>query len=185
MDSNPMLRFLTGSWWVLVLRGVVAILFAVCAFVWPGLTISALVILFGAFALVDGVFAVVTGVRARWWSVLIFGLLGIAVGVLTFLRPNVTALALLLTIGVWAIVRGVLEIAAAIQLRKVMSNGWLILSGLVSLLFGVLVVAVPRAGALSLLWAIAIYLFFIGVLTIALAFQLRSWARRVATHSPD
>jgi uncharacterized membrane protein HdeD (DUF308 family) len=104
----------------------------------------------GRIAFVDGIGAVVAGIQARWWSVAIFGLLGIAVGGYTLFGPDITALALLFVIAAWAIARGSLEIAAAIVLRKELSNEWLlIVSGVVSIMFGALVAAFPGAGALS------------------------------------
>jgi uncharacterized membrane protein HdeD (DUF308 family) len=170
----------TRYWWLLVLRGVLAVLFAILAWVWPGLTLAALVILFGAYALVDGIFAVVAalqrmGKQERWWAMLIEGLLGIAAGIVTFLWPGITALALVAIIGAWAVVTGVLEIVAAIQLRQAIDNEWLLgISGLLSVVFGLLLLIFPGAGALSLVWIIAGYAFVFGILLIALGFRMRS-----------
>jgi uncharacterized membrane protein HdeD (DUF308 family) len=168
-------------WWLLVLRGVLAVLFGILAWLWPGLTLTALVILFGAYAFVDGLFAVGAalqriGKQERWWAMLIEGLLGIAVGIVTFFWPGITALALVAIIGAWAVVTGVLEIVAAIQLRQEIDNEWLLgISGLLSVIFGVLVLVFPGAGALSLVWIIAAYAFAFGILFIALGFRMRSW----------
>jgi uncharacterized membrane protein HdeD (DUF308 family) len=179
MNPNPLLQMVASSWWVLALRGALAVFFALGAFLWPGLTLLVLVVLWGAFALMDGLMAVVVGARMRWWSILIFGLVGVAAGVLTFLRPGITALALISLIGAWAIIRGVFEVAAAIRLRKEISNEWLlILSGLASFVFGVLVLLFPGAGALSLVWLIGIYALLIGILLFTLAFRLRGLGQR-------
>lgn len=177
MADLPILRVVASNWWTLALRGVAAVLFAVCAFLWPGLTLGVLVILWGVFALVDGIMALVAGMQAHWWSIVVFGLLGTVAGVYTLFRPAITALALLFVIAIWAIARGVLEIAAAIALRKELSNEWLmILSGLVSIVFGVMVAAFPGAGALSIVWLIGVQALVVGILLLALAFRLRGLA---------
>src|SRR5262245_7702154 len=118
---------LARNWWLVVLRGVLAVLFGLTAFVWPGVTCLVLVLFFGAYAFVDGVFAVITGLvrfgeSSRWWIFLLEGLVGIAVGVVTFLWPGITSLALIYLVAAWAIVTGVLEIGAAIRLRREISN---------------------------------------------------------------
>jgi uncharacterized membrane protein HdeD (DUF308 family) len=178
-----MLLVLARNWWMLALRGLVAVLFGLVAIVWPGLTLTALVLLFGAYALVDGVFAVVSALRtasrqSRWWMLLIEGVIGIVIGVVTFLWPDITALALLYLIAAWAIVTGVFEILAAIRLRREITGEWLLaLSGIASVLFGLLLVILPGAGALAVVWLIGIYALIFGVLLIVLAFRLRSWGR--------
>jgi uncharacterized membrane protein HdeD (DUF308 family) len=172
------------------LRGVLAILFAFLAFLWPGLAVGAFVILFGAYALVDGVLAVVAalqriGRQERWWALLIEGLLGIGAGIVTFLWPGITALLLLTFIGVWAIFTGVLEIAAAIELRKQIENEWMLgIGGALSVLFGLLVIIFPGAGAISLVWLIASYAFLFGILLIALGVRLRDRQHRAGTTAP-
>ena len=184
---TTMLATLARNWWVFVLRGVLAILFGIAAWVWPGLTLTALVYLFGAYALVDGVFAVVAGIASRgenrrWWGELLVGVAGIVLGILTFVWPGVTALALLYLIAAWALVTGVFEIVAAIQLRAVIENEWLLgLGGLASVLFGVLLIVFPGAGALGLLWLIGAYAVLFGVLVIALGLRLRGMREDVAT----
>ena len=172
------------NWWLLVLRGALAVIFAILAFLWPGLAIEALVLLFGAFALVDGVFAVVAslqriGKQERWWAMLLEGLLSIAAGIVAFVWPGITVFVLLTIIGFWAIFTGVMEVIAAIQLRQVIENEWLLgLTGVLSIVFGLLVIIFPGAGALSLIWLIASYAFVIGILFIVLGFKLRSWQPR-------
>ncbi len=174
-----MLRTLTHYWWMILLRGILAILFGIAAFIWPGLTIEVLVLLFGAYALVDGIVAVIVGIQQygatkRWWAVLLEGIAGIALGVLTLLWPGTTATVLLYFIAAWAIVTGVLEIAAAIGLRKVIQGEWMmILAGAASVLFGVLLILQPAAGAVAIVWLIGAYAIVFGVLLSGLALQLR------------
>jgi uncharacterized membrane protein HdeD (DUF308 family) len=178
--DRPMLRALARRWWVLLLRGIAAILFGVLAFAWPGLTLLTLVLLYGAFALVDGVLSLIAAFTGgakpfpTWWLVVV-GLLGIAAGVVTFLWPGITAILLVVFIGAWALVHGIFEIIGAIQLRKEIDNEWmLILGGVLSVLFGVVVLIAPGAGALGLVWAIAAYSILFGITFVALALRLRS-----------
>jgi uncharacterized membrane protein HdeD (DUF308 family) len=179
VTDGSMLTDILTRWWIPAARGVVAILFGIGAWLWPGLTLGILVTLFGAFALVDGLLAAINGVRSRWWSMLALGLVGIAAGVFTFFFPRITTLILLYTIAVWAIGRGVMEIVAAIRLRKEMTGeSLLMLAGLASVVFGGLVLAFPRAGALSLVWVIGGYSLVIGVLSIGLALKMRREAGR-------
>ena len=174
---------LARNWWALVLRGVAAIAFGILAFVWPGLTVVALVILFGAFALVDGAFAVVAAWRAAerrrpWWPMALEGLAGVALGILAFVWPGVTAFALLYLIAAWAIVTGIFEIVAAVRLRKVIRGELLLaLTGVASVAFGVLVVVFPGTGAVAVVWAIAAYAVLFGALLVALGLRLRRLAR--------
>ncbi len=171
---------LTQNWWMVVLRGVLAILFGVAAFVWPGITWFSLVILFGAYAIFDGVIAVVTGLRQakdspRWWVFLLEGLVSIGAGVAAFLWPGVTAYVLVIVIAAWAVITGILEIAAAIRLRHEITNEWMLgLGGLLSVVLGVLLFLRPVAGGLALVWMIGAYALIFGVLLIALGFRLRT-----------
>lgn len=175
-----MFAVMTRNWWALALRGLVAVLFAVAAFLWPGITLWALVTLFGAYALVDGIFALVSAFsrdtdRRRWWALLLEGIVGIGVGVVTFIWPGLTAFGLLYLIAFWAIVTGVFEVITAIRLRHEITNEWLMaLIGVLSIAFGILLAVFPMAGALSVVWLIGAYAFAAGVLMIALAFKLRS-----------
>lgn len=174
---------LARNWWALVLRGAAAIAFGILAFVWPGLTVVALVILFGAFALVDGAFALVAAWRAAerrrpWWPMALEGLAGVALGILAFVWPGVTAFALLYLIAAWAILTGIFEIVAAVRLRKVIRGELLLaLTGVASLAFGVLVVVFPGTGAVAVVWAIAAYAVVFGALLVALGLRLRRLAR--------
>jgi uncharacterized membrane protein HdeD (DUF308 family) len=179
LPDRPMLHALAKCWWVLLLRGIAAIAFGVLAFIWPGLTLVTLVLLYGAFALVDGVLSLVAAFSGgakpvpTWWLVVV-GLIGIAAGVVTFLWPGVTAILLVLFIGAWALVHGIFEIIGAIQLRKEIDNEWmLILGGLLSVLFGAVVLIAPGAGALGLVWVIAAYSIVFGILFVALSLRLR------------
>jgi uncharacterized membrane protein HdeD (DUF308 family) len=175
----PLFNALTKRWWLLLLRGIAAIVFGILAFLWPGITLLTLVVLYGAFALVDGVLSLAAAFGGhnqtipKWWLVLT-GILGIAAGLITFFWPVITALVLILFIGAWALVRGIFEIVAAIQLRKQIEGEWmLILAGVFSILFGLGVLIFPGAGALALIWAIAIYAIAVGIVMIILSLRLR------------
>jgi uncharacterized membrane protein HdeD (DUF308 family) len=167
-------------WWLMAIRGLLAVLFGLAAIVWPRLTLFVLVILFGAYALVDGVVAVIVSFQERksvrqWWVVLLGGIAGIIVGVLTFVWPAITALVLLYLIAAWAIVTGILEIAAAFSRRLPIAHEWtLVLAGILSVLFGVLLAILPGVGLLSLVWLIGIYALAFGVVLIIRAFQFRT-----------
>lgn len=185
-----MLNIYTGSWWALLLRGIAGVVFGVLAFVWPRITLTALVFLWGAYAFVDGAFAMIAGVRSygesrRWWVLLIEGVLGLAAGVIAFMIPGITALVLLLLIAAWAIVTGIFEIVAAIQLRKYIRGEWLlILAGIASIIFGALLFFNPTAGALAVVWLIGAYAIVFGVLLIALSLRLHGMMRSPDQMSP-
>src|SRR3954462_11901278 len=176
--GSPLVQALARYWWLLLLRGIAAIVFGVLSFAWPGITLVTLVLFWGAFALVDGVLALANAfmggnMRHRWWLALV-GLAGIAVGILTFAWPGVTALVLLVFIAIWAIVLGVFQIIGAIRLRKEIDNEWTLgLSGAVSVLFGVIMLIAPGAGALGLIWAIGSFAVVFGVLMVMAAFKLK------------
>lgn len=176
-----LLHALAKNWWLLLLRGIAAIVFGVLAFAWPGLTLLTLILLYGAFALTDGVIAIIAAITGgapggRWWLALV-GVLGIAVGVLTFMLPGMTALILLFTMAGWAVAIGVLQIVGAIRLRKEIDNEWfLILSGAISVVFGLAVMLNPGAGALALVWVIGAYAIIAGALYIGLALRLKKHA---------
>src|SRR5262245_31030988 len=161
LPGRPVLHALAKCWWLLLLRGIAAVLFGLLAFIWPGLTLVTLVLLYGAFALVDGVISLVaaftgsTKAGSTWWLVVV-GLLGIAAGIVTFAWPGITAILLVLFIGAWALVHGIFEIIGAIKLRKEIDNEWMLILG-GAVLFGLIVLIAPGAGALGLIWAIASY----------------------------
>ena len=181
-----MLGDLGRNWGWVALRGVVAVLFGIFAFVWPGKTLAAVVLVFGAFALADGILSLIAAFKVRdqgkpFWSLVIVGLLGIAAGAATFFWPGMTALVLVTFIGAWALVMGIFEIVAAIRLRKEIEGEWLMgLSGLLSVLFGLFVLFQPGAGALALIWVIGGYALFFGCLLIVLAFKLKGHGGRAA-----
>lgn len=180
----------TSSWWALVLRGLAAIAFGILAFLWPHITVTALVFLWGAYALVDGVFAIAAGIKSyekskRWWVLLLEGLLSVAAGVLAFVIPGITALVLLLMIAAWAIVTGGFEIGAAIQLRKYITGEWLLaLAGAASVLFGLALMINPNAGAIAVVWLIGAYAVLFGLLLIVLGFKLKGLVSRSHPISP-
>jgi uncharacterized membrane protein HdeD (DUF308 family) len=178
-------KLLAATWWVLLLRGILAILFGVAAYAWPGMTLATLVLFFAAFVLVDGVFDVFAAFAGRkenenWWVLLIEGLLGIAFGAITWMRPDITTMVLLLFIAFWAMATGILRIIMALRLRKeIEGEWWLVLSGLASVLFGLVVMARPGAGAIAMLWLIAAWAVVVGVFLVILAFQARSFGKRL------
>lgn len=175
-----MLNVLSRYWWVLALRGVIAIIFAILVFLSPGIALVTLVLFFGAYALVDGVLTVIASLRDRdsnrhWWVLLLEGVVGIIAGILTFIWPGITSLVLLYMVAAWAILTGIFEIISAIRLREEIEGElWLGLSGLASLVFGVLLVVIPApAGLLTLVWLVGIYALVFGVIMIILAFRVR------------
>ena len=176
--GSTLVHALAKNRWMLLLRGIAAIIFGVLAFAWPGLTLLTLIMIYGAYVLVDGVLAIAAAIAggaptSRWWLAIV-GLFGIAAGLLTLLMPGLTAIVLLYFIAFWAIGTGVFQIIGAIRLRKEIDNEWLlILSGIFSVLFGVYVLSAPGAGALALVWVIGFYAIIEGVLLVALAFRLK------------
>jgi uncharacterized membrane protein HdeD (DUF308 family) len=177
---------LARNWWVLLLRGVIAITFGCATFAAPGLTLASLVLLFGAFCLADGLTAAWTALSGRQheenrWLLLIGGLVGVGVGLITIFQPAVTALALLFYIATWAIATGVVQLLAAVRLRQEIANEWLLaLAGVASVAFGALLLARPGAGALAALRLIGGYSFVLGILLVALALEVRAAAARLA-----
>jgi uncharacterized membrane protein HdeD (DUF308 family) len=181
-----MLTLLSKYWWVLVVRGVLAIALGVFAFVRPEVTIAALVLAFGAIALLDGIFAVGASIAGHaltpyWWVVLLQGLLGIGVGLLTLFNPAVTAVALLVYIAVWAIGTGALQIMAAVRLRhEISGEWWLALGGVAGIAFGLLLIRNPAAGALAVLWLIGSYALVWGVMLLLGGFDVRRLHKQVS-----
>ena len=177
-----MVDVLTRNWWMWLIRGVAAVIFGVLAFLWPGLTWITLAIFFGAYALVDGVFAIYATVRAAeagqvWWQFLVEGIVGILIAAITFYDIRITITALYLTIAAWAFLTGIFELVAAVRLRKLIANElWLILGGIASIAFGVLLVIFPLAGALTIIWLIAAYAIVFGFIMIGFSMRLRSHA---------
>lgn len=159
----------------LIIRGIVSITLGVMAMAWPGITLIALVGIFAAYAVLDGIATLMLGIRDKSWAYIAHGVIGLAAGVLTFIWPSVTALALVFFIGAWAIVTGALEMAAAVRLRRVIKGEWLLaLSGIMSLLFGVLVFAFPGAGAVGIAWVLGIYAAAAGFVLVTLGLRMRT-----------
>ena len=175
-----LIETLKRHWWVPVIRGIVAIVFGIIAFTHPGLAATTLVLFFGAWVLIDGIFRVVGAIGHRasdpdWGWHLVIGLLGIIVGLLTFHAPGITALALVIYIAAWALMIGASEIAIAIKMRREIKGEWfLILMGLASIVFAVLLLWNPIAGAAAVIWLIAWYAVVMGVLAIFFGCRLRS-----------
>lgn len=178
---RPMLDPLARNWWLILIRGVLAVIFGILALIWPGLSLFTLVIFFGAFALIDGIFAIAAALTKgapapRWWLAAV-GLLGLGAGVMTLLWPAITGLVLLYFIAGWAVASGVFQIIGAIKLRKEIRDEWLLIAtGIVSALFGLLVLVFPSAGALGLALAIATFAIVYGVLLAALGMRLKKHA---------
>ncbi len=171
---------LVRNWWLLALRGLFAVLLGLCAFVWPGVALAVLVVLFGVFTLMHGLFAVWLAVgerrqSQRWWLLLIEGMVSIAVGVITFVWPVITVLVLLYLVAIWACLTGLLEIVTAFWRWRTLKHEWLLLLvGVISLLLGLILLFRPTAGALALLWLFGAYAIISGVLLLVFALRLRN-----------
>jgi uncharacterized membrane protein HdeD (DUF308 family) len=176
-QPQPMLPILAGNWWALLVRGIAAVLFGLAAIFWPGPTLFVLIVFFGAYVLVDGIFALVAGIRgsgSRRWLLLAEGALGVVAALIAFFWPGETALVLLYVIAAWAIFTGILKVVMAISLRREIENEWLmVLSGVLSVLFGIILAALPGVGLLSLAWLIGIYALIFGIALIVLGFRVR------------
>jgi len=179
-ELHEMGNEIARNWWMVALRGAFAILFGLLTIAWPQLTVVVLVALFGAWALLDGISAFIAAWRSAeakqtWWPFLVTGVLGVGAAIVTWVWPQITALSLLYVIAVWAIASGALQIAAAIRMRKVITNEfWLALAGVGSVVFGLLVLVFPGAGAIGIAWAIGWYAILFGILLVMLGFRLRS-----------
>ncbi len=176
--TESMSAVLARNWWALALRGVFAILFGLVALFATGPTILSLVLLFSAYMLVDGIFGIVAGVRAagrgqRWGWFVLEGLANIAVGVIAFLWPGLTVVAFVLLLAAWSLVTGILMVVAALKLNPAFGRGWLIFSGIVSVLFGIALVIAPAIGAVVLTWWLGAYAVAFGIGLLVLAFKLR------------
>jgi uncharacterized membrane protein HdeD (DUF308 family) len=182
-----MLDHLTRHWWMLTVRGVLAIIFGVIALLWPGITLLVLAIVFGAYAFVDGIFAAVAAARASGrdrLSLILGAVAGILIGVVTFFWPGATLFALTVLIGAWALVTGIFQIITAIRLRRELQGEWLsLLTGFLSVVFGLIVLFFPVSGAVAVAWLIGIYAIIFGVLLISASLRVRRGGERLA-HGP-
>ena len=175
-----MVERLASNWWAVALRGVLAIVFGVLAFAWPGITADVLLAFFAAYALVDGIFALIAALRSshlgpRWWSLVAEGVVGVAIGLIAFADSAVAALWIVWVIAVWAIATGLLKIATAVRLRAEIENEWSLgLSGFGSVVFGVLLAVWPTAGVVALVWLIGAYAIMFGLLLLWLSLRLRA-----------
>jgi len=188
--SDSIAELFRHNWWVLALRGLAAVLFGILAFIWPGITIFTLVLLFGAYALVNGILALVISFKGprlirRFGSLIFGGLISVAAGIIAFIWPGMTAFSLVIVIAAWAIVNGIAEIVVAIRLRKEISGEWLlIVAGVASILFGVCLFLNPLIGALVLVWWIGGFTFAFGILLIVLGFRMRRVAETLGGIRP-
>lgn len=176
-----MATIMIGNWWALALRGVFAILFAIIAFLRPGITGQVIVLFFGAYALVDGVFALIAGLRAarqhgRSGALLLEGILNILIGVIVFLMPGAALVALIYLIAIWAVISGIMLVAAGIALIRVSGEWLLVVAGLVSILFGIVLFAQPAVGVIALSWWLGVYALLFGILLVSAAFRVRHHA---------
>jgi uncharacterized membrane protein HdeD (DUF308 family) len=186
--THAMSALLAQNWWAVALRGAFAIIFALIAFFSPGATILSLVLFFSAYMLVDGVFGIVSGIRAasnhqRWGLLVLEGILNILVGVIAFLMPGLTVLFFVTLMAVWSLITGVLMIVAAFKLNPDFGRGWLILSGIVSVLFGVALLIAPLIGAVVLTWWLGAYALAFGIALLVLAFKLKGRRDNTAGHA--
>ncbi|MGW5324217.1 HdeD family acid-resistance protein [Rhodococcus pyridinivorans] len=182
-SNDPFRSLLKQIWWVVLLRGILAVLFGVVALVWPGITVWALVVVFAAYAIIDGIVLVVQSVRDKpegwgWW--LAMGVVSVLAGLVALFWPGITALALLYVIAFYAILFGITGIVGGIRFRKVPESGWVwsVLAGVVAVLFGIVLLIFPGEGILSLIVLLGIYAILFGVLLVILAFQARSAAKK-------
>lgn len=177
-------NFYLRSWWVPALRGIFGILFGVLALMWPGLTLLTLVALFGAYALLGGIASVIGAIGHRrvdddWWLPLLLGLVSIGAAIVAVVNPVLTTLVLVMVIAANALVTGVLDIVAAVRLRRELHGEWLLaLSGIASVVFGALVFMYPLAGAIALVWMVSVYAIVTGVLLLSLAVRVRAHSTR-------
>ena len=187
--THAMSQLLAQNWWALALRGVFAIIFALIAFFMPGATLLSLVWVFAAYMLVDGVFGIVSGIRAasnnqRWGLLILEGILNILVGVIAFLMPGLTVLFFVTLMAVWSLITGVLMIVAAFKLNPTYGRGWLIFSGIVSVLFGIALLLAPLVGAVVLTWWLGAYALIFGISLLVLAFKLKGHKDETGTAAP-
>jgi len=181
MPDAPIARALAGHWSSLAIRGVCALAFGILSLMWPALSLTTLVLIWGVYALIDGALALIAGFRAKIWSLAFIGLVGVLAGIGAFVYPGMTALVLLYFIAAWAIVTGILAIYIAIHLRRELTGEWVLaLAGVLSAMFGVLLITRPGAGAMAVVLLIASYAIAFGILMLMLAFKLKGLPSRIA-----
>ena len=174
---------ISRNWWVLLMRGILAVIFGILALTKPGVTLAVLVMFFGTYYLVDGAFSIVTSLTAPkgyrgWMWLLVSGIAGVIIGLLTFFMPHMTALVLLYYFIAWLIVTGLMQVVAGIRLRKQISGEFfLIAGGILTVVFGLYLLVNPGVGALAVIWLIGAYAIVFGVIMIIVSFRLRSWRR--------
>ncbi|MTH77665.1 HdeD family acid-resistance protein [Paracoccus aestuariivivens] len=177
MDET--MRLMAANWWLILLRGIAAILFGIVTLIWPGLTVFALLLVFGAYAIFDGALTLVTAFQRRnsderWWAWALDGLLSITIGVMALFWTGPTALAFIIWMAIWGVIAGIFRIVAAIRLRNEIDGEWALgLSGLLLLIWGILMATLPAAGLLSIAWLIGTFALLIGISLIVLSFHLR------------
>jgi uncharacterized membrane protein HdeD (DUF308 family) len=173
-----MFDILMRNWWALALRAAAAIVFGIFAILWPGVTLEVLVLFFAAYMLVDGIFAIVAGMRAaprdeRWWLLIAEGALDLVVGVVAFIWPSIALLAFIYLVAFWAILSGVALLATGLRLHRTHGEGLLVLSGGLSLLWGIVVIFWPIAGEVAMAWWIGAYALLFGAFMLLFALRLR------------
>lgn len=167
-------------WWTILIRGIVAVLFAVIALFWPGFTLELLILLFALYVLIDGILAIISAIKAaehhkQWWLFLLEGIVGLTVGILTLIWPQITAVILVYLIAAWAIITGIFEMWAAFVAPFNTGNKVLLgIVGLLSVLIGMILVIHPFEGVIALVWIIGLYAFIVGILFIAFSFQVKN-----------
>jgi uncharacterized membrane protein HdeD (DUF308 family) len=182
IETQSWLALLCRNWWTLVLRGAVAVLLGLAALGWPEITLRVLVMLLGAYLLIDGAFGATGAIKERsshrhWWIWLLEGVAGIVAGLIAMAWPGITAVALLYLFAAWALITGILEVIAAVVLRREISGEWLlVLAGAASIIFGIIAALRPQAGLVAVVWVVAVYAIAFGILLIILGVRLRSWA---------
>jgi len=171
---------LTRNWWIFAIRGIAAIIFGILAFLVPAITLGALILLFGAYAIVDGVSLIYgvarhgTAYMRHHWTLLLIGVLSLGAGVIAFVLPGLTALSLLYVVAAWSVVIGIVQIAAAINLRREIAGElWMALGGILAIVFGVYLVVFPGDGLLTLVWLVGAWAIIFGLFSLLLSVRLR------------
>ncbi|WP_221338155.1 HdeD family acid-resistance protein [Kutzneria kofuensis] len=171
-----MVELMARNWWLVALRGALAVIFGILTLAWPGVTLVALILLWGIYALVDGISSIALGaaVRGHRWANVLIGVVGVLAGLVAIMLPGETAVVLLVIIAIWAIVAGVIQVAAALALRRTLKHAWfLVVTGALTLVLGIVLLLNPGAGALALVTTIAVFALIWGISLILLALRLR------------